>query len=38
MRGDSVATRRAATGGEKAGEGGREAHCWPDKFERNRSS
>jgi hypothetical protein len=36
--GNSVATRRVATGGREAGEDGVEAHRWPSKLERNISS
>ena len=37
-RGDNIGTRRVATSGREAGEGGEEAYCWPGKPERNRSS
>ena len=37
-RDGSVVMRRAAIGGGEAGEGGREAHCWPSKHERNKSN
>ena len=38
VRGGNVATRRAATGGGEAGEGGEKARCWLDKPGMNRSS
>ena len=38
MHGGSVVTSKVAIGGREAREGEGEAHCWPNKPKRSRSS